>query len=119
MNEILLVSAGGFLGAISRFVASKQIQTWNKTSFPAGTLAVNLIGSFLLGLLVGMQVKGELYALFGIGYMGAFTTFSTMMLESEQLIHTKKNKLFYSYMIISYIIGIALAFCGLIIGKMV
>ncbi|MEH7354501.1 fluoride efflux transporter CrcB [Neobacillus drentensis] len=118
MSEILLVSVGGFFGAISRFAVSKQVQNRNKSSFPVGTLIVNLIGAFLLGLLIGMQMKGELYSLFGIGFMGAFTTFSTLMLESEQLKAAEKNKFFYSYIGCSYLIGIFLAFCGLKIGKM-
>ena len=119
MSEILLVSADGFLGAISRFAVSTQVQKRNRTSFPAGTLIVNLVGAFLLGLLIGLQIKGELYSLFGIGFMGAFTTFSTLMLESEQLKNTGKNLLFYSYIISSYLLGIGLALCGLLIGKMV
>ena len=118
MSEILLVSVGGFFGAISRFAVSKHIQNRNKSSFPVGTLIVNLIGAFLLGLLIGIQIKGELYSLFGTGFMGAFTTFSTLMLESEQLKAAEKNKLFYSYIGCSYLIGIFLAFCGLMIGKM-
>ncbi|MFZ7944378.1 MULTISPECIES: fluoride efflux transporter FluC [Bacillaceae] len=119
MSDILLVSAGGFIGAISRFAVSQQVQKRYKTGFPVGTLTVNFIGSFLLGLLIGMQIKGGIYSLFGIGFMGAFTTFSTMMLEAEQLKSAKKNKLFNSYIIYSYLIGIVLAFCGIMIGKMI
>jgi CrcB protein len=117
MNEIIFVSIGGFFGAISRFALSNRIQNRKKTSFPAGTLTVNLIGAFLLGLLIGMQMKGYHYPLLGIGFMGAFTTFSTLMLESEQLRKAGKSKTFYSYLVSSYTIGVFLAYCGLMIGR--
>jgi fluoride exporter len=117
MMGILFVAIGGFFGAICRFFLSKQIQTKNKTAFPLGTLTVNLVGAFLLGLLVGMQIKGPLYSLLGIGFMGAFTTFSTFKLESEQLRKTKNRKILFGYLTISYMMGIILAICGLVIGK--
>ena len=90
MSEIIFVSIGGFFGAISRFAVSKSVKSRKKTSFPVGTFAVNLMGSFLLGLLIGMHLKGDHYALLGIGFMGSFTTFSTLMLESEQLRNRKR-----------------------------
>jgi CrcB protein len=117
MNEIILVSIGGFFGAISRFAVSKIINSRKRISFPVGTFAVNLIGAILLGLLIGMRVAGDYYALLGIGFMGAFTTFSTLMLESEQLRKTEKSKLYYCYLVSSYTIGIILTYCGLVIGS--
>jgi CrcB protein len=82
MIELLSVAVGGFFGAICRFGLSRSLQ--KKRIFPIGTLAVNLTGAFLLGLLAGIQLKGNGYLLLGIGFMGAFTTFSTFKLESEQ-----------------------------------
>jgi CrcB protein len=116
MSEIILVSIGGFFGAISRFAVSKLVQS-RKTSFPLGTFVVNLIGAFFLGLLIGVTVAGDYYTLLGIGFMGAFTTFSTLMLESEQLRKTEKSKLYYCYLVSSYTIGIILTYCGLVIGS--
>lgn len=117
MREILLVSIGGFIGAISRFIISKQMQERNKTGFPIGTLTVNLLGAFLLGLLLGLNVKAELYTLLGTGFMGAFTTFSTLKLEAEQLRKSQKKRHFIIYLLSSYILGIILAFCGHLIGR--
>ncbi|MEH7501879.1 CrcB family protein [Neobacillus drentensis] len=114
MNEIIFVSIGGFFGAISRFAISRIP---NKTGFPFATLSVNLIGAFLLGLIFGLDVKGSLYSLMGIGFMGAFTTFSTLMLESVKLNKEKKIKFYYSYLLSSYTIGLILAFCGLLLGR--
>lgn len=117
MIDVILVSIGGFFGAICRFFFSNQLQKRNKTGFPIATLLVNLIGAFLLGLLVGMHIKGHLYDLMGIGFMGAFTTFSTFKLESESLRKSKKRRFFFSYLLISYAVGITLAFYGLMLGR--
>jgi fluoride exporter len=114
MSEIVLVSAGGFFGALSRFAISKN---QSKNGFPTGTLKVNLIGAFLLGLFIGMDLNGSLYSLLGIGFMGAFTTFSTLSFEAVNLKKAEKKKLYYSYLICSYAIGIILAVCGLIVGR--
>jgi fluoride exporter len=114
MSEMIFVSIGGFFGAMSRFAISR-IQT--KSGFPFATLTVNLIGAFLLGLLLGLDVQGSLYSLVGIGFMGAFTTFSTLMLEAVNLKKAEKKKMYYSYLLSSYAIGIILAVCGLIVGR--
>jgi fluoride exporter len=116
MTEAIFVSIGGFLGAISRFTVSKKIQNKFISKFPIGTLIVNVLGAFLLGLLVGMKIKGNLYSLIAIGFMGAFTTFSTLNLEADQL-RKENKKIYFSYLTISYSVGISLAFCGFIIGK--
>ncbi len=114
MSELIYLSIGGFLGAICRYALSRQIQGTN--GFPLGTFVVNLLGAFLLGLLVGIQISGHYYHLLGIGFMGAFTTFSTFMLESEQLRKAGKDHFFYGYIVSSFILGLGLLFCGLMIG---
>lgn len=115
MINILCISVGGFLGAICRFIVTRKIQK-NKI-FPFGTLTVNLLGAFLLGMFFGLQIKGNLYAFFGVGFMGAFTTFSTFKLESDQLRRTNRKIYFYSNLVISYTFGIGLAFCGMKLGE--
>ncbi len=117
MKEIIFVSIGGFLGAICRYFFSRKIQERHNTGFPFGTLMVNLIGAFLLGWLMGSHVSGQIYSLFGIGFMGAFTTFSTLNLELEQLRKTKKSNLYFGYLFASYILGITFAYLGLVLGK--
>jgi CrcB protein len=115
MMDILFVSVGGFIGAICRFAVSKKIQ--QKRIFPLGTFSVNMIGAFLLGVMLGLRTGGHLYSFLGVGFMGAFTTFSTFKLESEQLRQRKRTVYFYSYLLCSYILGIGLAFLGMIIGR--
>jgi fluoride exporter len=116
MSEMIFVSIGGFFGAMSRFAISR-IQT--KSGFPFATLTVNLIGAFLLGLLLGLDVQGSLYSLVGIGFMGAFTTFSTLMVDAVKLQMEKKRRQYYGYLLCSYAFGIILAFCGLWLGKQI
>lgn len=115
MAEILYVAIGGFFGAILRYAISNLLR--RKNGFPLGTLVVNLLGAFLLGLLAGLGIHGSQYTLLGVGFMGAFTTFSTFMLESEQLKKTGKNKFFYVYMACSLLLGIGLLSFGLFIGS--
>ncbi len=115
MNQMIFVAIGGFFGAISRFAVSRIIR--HKSGFPLATLTVNLLGAFLLGLLIGTPLKGNFYAFAGIGFMGSFTTFSTFKLEIVRLQSAKKRTLLYSYLAISYIGGITLAYIGLLIGR--
>ncbi|OIK11550.1 hypothetical protein BIV60_17880 [Bacillus sp. MUM 116] len=119
MTELLFVSLGGFFGAIGRFIISKSFQKRSQSGFPIGTLTVNLIGAFLLGFIVGIPIKGHLYSLLGVGFMGAFTTFSTFKLELTGLKNSKKNPHFFSYLVISYSVGVFLTFLGIFIGKQI
>lgn len=86
--------------------------------FLIGTLCVNLLGSFLLGMIVGQGITSGLYSFLGIGFMGAFTTISTFKLENVQLRENKKQSILYSYLVYSYIGGILLAFAGMSLGAL-
>jgi CrcB protein len=79
---MILVAVGGFFGAIARFWIGAH---FNKVSFPFGTLFVNVVGAFLLGLLIGNGIEGKWLLLCGTGFLGAFTTFSTWMLEASEM----------------------------------
>lgn len=114
--NILLVACGGFLGAIARFGISNWTKRKYSTKFPIGTLFINLLGSFLLGLIVGNNLGESWRLLFGTGFMGAFTTFSTFNLENIQLLHQKNRKIPLLYISVSYIFGILLAFLGMKLG---
>lgn len=119
MTEMVLVAIGGFFGAIIRYIISKRANTKIKGNFPAGTIIVNLLGAFLLGILLGANITGPMYLLLGIGFMGAFTTFSTFKLESEKLRLSGSRKYWMIYIITTYIGGLLLAFLGLVIGRSV
>lgn len=92
MLLILLVGAGGFVGAIMRYLVSGWVQDLSRSlSFPYGTLTVNLAGCLLIGLLAGLSeyrnVLGpETRALLLIGVLGGFTTFSSFSYETIELL---------------------------------
>lgn len=90
MVKLLLIGAGGFLGAVARYGLSGLVQGRIGSSFPGGTLAVNVVGCLALGFLVGLfeerQLLGPDVRLFlGIGILGSFTTFSTFGFETLEL----------------------------------
>ena len=90
MVGVLLIGAGGFVGAVARYVVDLEI-TQRFASFPWGTLAVNATGSFAVGLLFALIVEraampAELRGPLMIGFLGAYTTFSTLALESWRMI---------------------------------
>jgi fluoride exporter len=118
MLNVLLVGIGGFFGAISRFSVSQFINRRFSYRIPVATLFINLLGSFLLGLLIGIGIGGSALLLLGTGYMGAFTTFSTFKLEGIQLHIEKRKKDFFIYNAASYGGGIALAYIGIELGHL-
>jgi len=93
LSLLLAVGVGGFFGALGRYLVSGWVQDWSHSAtFPYGTMAVNLLGAFLLGFLVFLgESRGvfsaETRAFLLIGFLGAFTTFSTFELETFNLFH--------------------------------
>jgi len=77
-----LVGTGGAIGALSRYYVSGRLDT---ASFPTGTLAVNVIGSFALGLVTFLGVGNDVLLLVGVGACGSFTTFSSFSVETVRL----------------------------------
>lgn len=94
MRELLLVAGGGALGSMARYGISEWTRSRFGERFPWGTFAVNVSGSLLLGLILGLALTGktsrEARAFLGAGFMGAFTTFSTFSLETWALFESGK-----------------------------
>jgi CrcB protein len=92
MTTLVLVGCGGFAGAVARYLVSGWTYGWLGTRLPYGTLAVNVLGSLLLGAVacLGSERLGvvtpEARALVAIGFLGAFTTFSTFSWETFRLL---------------------------------
>lgn len=89
--QTISIALGGALGALLRFWASTAVYAWLGRQFPWGTLAVNVMGSFLMGLLAMLLLERlvsgpELRAFVLIGFLGAFTTFSTFSMETFNLL---------------------------------
>ncbi|NRD74282.1 fluoride efflux transporter CrcB [Shewanella sp. VB17] len=92
MNNILLVALGGSIGAVFRYLLSILMLQLFGSSFPFGTLLVNIMGSFMMGSIYALgqvsEVSPELKALVGVGLLGALTTFSTFSNETLLLIQS-------------------------------
>jgi CrcB protein len=90
MQQAVLIAAGGALGALARFGMSTVIQQGAPGTFPRGTLVVNLTGSFLIGLLMeafdAAVIPPEWRSFLTIGFLGAYTTFSTYTFETVQML---------------------------------
>ncbi|RHW42224.1 CrcB family protein [Neobacillus notoginsengisoli] len=114
--KLVFIAAGGFLGAILRLYLSRMLNRVER--FPRGTLIANLLGSFILGILASKAVNGNMYALAGIGFTGALTTFSTFMLELVQLDSARKRRTSIGYFAVSITGGMILVFTGILIGRM-
>ncbi|MBY0120379.1 fluoride efflux transporter CrcB [Bacillus sp. S/N-304-OC-R1] len=117
--KLLLISIGGFIGAICRYKLSLLLNSKKSGTIPLGTLFVNLTGSFLLGLILGLDSSENAHLLFGTGFMGAFTTFSTFNLEAVKLLQSNAKQRAVFYILSTYIFGITLAFIGYYIGKII
>jgi CrcB protein len=87
VSSTLLVGLGGVLGALARHLLGEHVETRT-----VDTLAVNVLGSLLLGLLVAVPVDDGLLLLFGTGFCGAFTTFSTFAFETVRLFETGEKR---------------------------
>jgi CrcB protein len=119
---LVLIGLGGFAGAISRYLVDGVVSDRTGGSFPWGTLAVNATGSFVLGLLFAMtterailppDVRGPVM----IGFIGAYTTFSTYMLESWGLIETGSYGIAIANLGGSVVLGLVSVAAGLIVGR--
>ncbi|MFJ7827056.1 fluoride efflux transporter FluC [Psychrobacillus sp. NPDC096623] len=108
--SIILVGIAGFIGANIRYIFSKRLNNSTSDAFPYGTLSVNLIGAFLLGLLVGGHASEIYMLILGTGLLGSITTFST--LNKELFTLQKHPKAWLLYFLATYIGGFVLAFIG-------
>jgi len=121
MNQIiytsLIIGLGGFIGTILRFLLSSSIERSFATSLPIGTILVNLIGCFLIGLLSGyftqkLGDQTQLFFFLTIGVLGGFTTFSAIAMDSQVFIENGEYLKMLTYISVQAILGIALCLIG-------
>jgi fluoride exporter len=106
----------GGLGAIARFLLDAVISQRVGRDFPVGTLAINMSGAFVLGLLTGVGASGDLSVLAGTATIGSFTTFSTWMLETHRLVEDGERRYATVNIVISLVVGVLAAAAGRAIG---
>ena len=119
MYILLLVGIGGFIGSILRYTLSGWVQN-NFVNFPVGTLAVNVSGSFFLGLIMYLSEYQELFGeetriFLTIGLIGGYTTLSTFSYESFRLLDDSKLKL----MAINLMVTVLFSMFAVYLGKIV
>ena len=116
IRNLLLVALGGAAGSVLRYLLSGL-----NTSFPWGTFTVNILGSLLIGLLVGFVSKGvlspEMKLLLVTGFCGGFTTFSTFANESFCMVKAGDILLTALYVGASVVIGILAVWCGMMLSN--
>ena len=120
---LVMIAVGGALGAVARYSLSGWVQGLLSTSFPLGTMAVNVLGSFLLGLLFylleGLAVSAEVRSLLTIGFLGAFTTFSTFSYEALVLVQGGEWARGSLYIGGSVLLGLMGVLGGLFLGSFI
>lgn len=120
--KLLYVGIGGFFGAIARYLVGGWIMGSGRFVFPLGTLIINVTGSFLLGLFFAFAVErigldGFWRPFFAIGFLGAYTTFSTFSLETMNLFKDGSFLLATANVLASVLFSLAGVYLGLLIGK--
>ncbi|HET7701213.1 MAG TPA: fluoride efflux transporter CrcB [Candidatus Limnocylindria bacterium] len=120
--QILLIGLGGFVGALARYLIDGWVTRLSGEGFPWGTLAINASGSFAIGVLFAASVEratlpAELRGPVMIGFIGAYTTFSTYMLESWRLLEDGSFGLAALNLGGSVILGLAAIMVGLAVGR--
>lgn len=118
MTQILAIAAGGSIGAVMRFLVSTGVYGWFGRGFPYGTLVVNVLGSLVMGLLYELflqrlSVSPEIRAVLLVGFLGAFTTFSTFSIETINLIEQGYLIKAITNVLASVVLCILAAWCGL------
>jgi len=122
---IWLIGIGGLLGSTVRFLLGTFIKSRIKKGsyFPYGTWMINSIGSFLLGLLANLyltnRISDWIWFLVGIGFCGAYTTFSTFAYETITIVEAKKGKVAWFYVIASVLSGVSAAGIGFFLANIV
>lgn len=119
----LLVGLGGFIGANLRFVVARVVGTLFDTTFPLGTFVVNMSGSFLLGVLgaiVAQKLTPDSEAVrlaLGVGFLGAFTTFSTFEFETHALFADGSWLTAATNMFASLFLGLVAVRAGIVVAN--
>lgn len=123
MKALLLVFLGGGLGSTLRYGVGKFLNP-TITGFPYGTFAANVVGSLLIGILLGVAAKNESISqntmlFLATGFCGGFTTFSTFAYENHEFLKGGDFGIFAAYSIASFAIGLGAVFFGIWAAKFI
>jgi fluoride exporter len=114
--QFLYIALFGALGSLARYGVGLLARAWFGAAFPWGTLLINIFGSFVLGLIVSLAFSGRVSEstrlAIGVGFCGAFTTFSTFELETQQLFAQGRGLEAVGYAAMSFVFGFAAVVTG-------
>ncbi|HTO17317.1 MAG TPA: fluoride efflux transporter CrcB [Edaphocola sp.] len=117
LKSVLLVGIGGAFGSILRFLLSEYVFLYKRNLLPFATFIINIIGSFIIGLIMGYLLKQSegqsLKLLIAVGFCGGFTTFSTFALENIKLLQTGQYTIALAYILASVFLSIVFVWIGL------
>jgi len=121
MKALLLVFLGGGFGSVARYALSKTLNA-TPPSFALGTLTVNIIGSLIIGIVLGLALKHQapsnnLVLFIATGFCGGFTTFSAFSYENVMLLKSVDYQTFIIYTITSIALGLVAVFAGIYVAK--
>ena len=121
MKQLALVFLGGGLGSSLRYVFSKYLNSY-ETGIPYGTFVTNILGSLLIGIILGLSLKNEMLSqntvlFLATGFCGGFTTFATFAYENHVFLKSGDFISFALYTIASFVIGFAMVFLGMWVVK--
>ena len=123
MYPYLLVAVGGAIGSVLRYGTGVFVGTLWRNSFPLGTLLINIVGSLLMGLFVGLMARllptwqNDARLFFAVGVLGGFTTFSSFSLDAISMIERGDVLLATLYVVLSVAIAVPALYIGLIIMR--
>lgn len=122
MVSVLLIGIGGFAGAIARYLVDGRVSAWTGGTWPWGTFAINVSGSLAIGLLFALLVEraalsADLRGPLMIGFLGAYTTFSTLALESWRMIEDGAWLYATANLVGSVVIGLVAVLVGISVGR--
>ncbi len=122
MQKIIAIAVAGAIGTLARYWLGGLVQQIFNSSFPAGTFAVNIIGSFLFGVVWAlgeerMVISTEARTVILVGFMGAFTTFSTFTFETGAFLRDSQWLLAFGNIAAQTIVGLISLFLGLALGR--
>jgi CrcB protein len=122
VDKIIGIAVAGALGSLARYWLGGLVQQVFNSSFPAGTFAANMIGSFLFGVVWSLAeerlvISSESRTIILAGFMGAFTTFSTFMFETGAFLRDSQWLLAFGNIAAQVIVGLICLFLGLALGR--
>jgi CrcB protein len=121
-KTITYVAVGSVIGGLSRFLLQQYVQRKVDSIFPYGTLCVNLIGCFVIGIVVGLADKGNLLSpqtriFWATGICGGFTTFSSFINESHSMLQDGELLNTFVYIAVSVLVGLIATALGILLVK--